>query len=380
MDRGSFSIEILLYLYCLKLAHPTQIMLLRGNHESRQMSQFFNFRDECICKHNVEIFEAFMQSFTTLPLAAIVDNKFLCLHGGISPDLHTISQLFTIDRFIEPPCEGLFCDVLWADPQPESDSVDQHLEPHFQPNEARGCSYTYSHEATCEFLNANKLSALIRAHEVQVEGFRMSQLNPASGFPSTITVFSAPNYCDLYGNKGAIINIAGGEMDVVQFDAAPHPYTLPSFMNVFNWSIPFVAEKVTELVQSIIHTNGGDSSASRSPQVATGHASPTLSPRASSAELAVQLQDRMDSKVESANAIRRLKTKMRSVAKLLTVMRTVRGDRSDSPPPQHTQESPRFTPVALDVIPRRRSSFAEILQADIFTEKRRPSSPTSSPR
>ncbi|EZG59054.1 serine/threonine-protein phosphatase, partial [Gregarina niphandrodes] len=87
VDRGSFSIEVLLVLYALKLCHPRKIWLLRGNHECRQMTSFFNFRDECEYKYNLSVYEASMQSFDCLPLTAVLNDKFLALHGGISPQL-----------------------------------------------------------------------------------------------------------------------------------------------------------------------------------------------------------------------------------------------------------------------------------------------------
>ena len=74
----------------------------------------------------------------------------------------------------------------------------------FKTNEVRGCSYFYGAEAAAKFLEDNELLTIIRAHEAQVEGFKMHRWND-SDFPLVITIFSAPNYCDIYNNKGAVI-------------------------------------------------------------------------------------------------------------------------------------------------------------------------------
>ncbi len=93
--------------------------MLRGNHECRQMTSFFNFRDECECKYDITVYNAFMDTFDALPLACLINGKFLALHGGISPDLVNLKQIDRLDRFSEPPREGLLCDIIWADPVDE---------------------------------------------------------------------------------------------------------------------------------------------------------------------------------------------------------------------------------------------------------------------
>lgn len=96
-----------------------------------------------------------------------------------------------IDRFGEPPSEGLFCDVLWSDPEPFPS-----LAQPYRNKDARGCSFFYTSEAVSQFLKANDLTCLIRAHEVQLEGYKMGPVSKDSNLPCYITVFSAPNYWD----------------------------------------------------------------------------------------------------------------------------------------------------------------------------------------
>jgi serine/threonine-protein phosphatase 2B catalytic subunit len=140
VDRGSFSVEVVLLLYSLKLNFPGTIYMLRGNHECRQMTAFFNFRAECLYKYDLETYELFMDSFDALPIACLVNEKFLALHGGISPELKTLQDLKNLQRFTEPPRIGLFCDILWSDPvEDEKGQTNQK----FVQNDVRGCSYFF---------------------------------------------------------------------------------------------------------------------------------------------------------------------------------------------------------------------------------------------
>ena len=121
VDRGIHGIEVLIFLMVLKINYPKQIIMLRGNHESRSMTTYFTFRQECIDKYDQEVYDHFMDLFDYLPLMATVNDLFLCVHGGISPDLHDLSDINSkINRFSEPPNVGMFCDLLWSDPFRES--------------------------------------------------------------------------------------------------------------------------------------------------------------------------------------------------------------------------------------------------------------------
>src|SRR5688572_7046753 len=112
-----------------------------------------------------------------------------------------MQQIESVPRFSEPPRTGLFCDLLWADPivDEESDNVN------FTPNDVRGCSYFYRYPAAVDFLENNGLLSIIRAHEAQLEGYKMHRSNDKTDCPTVITIFSAPNYCDVYNNKGAVL-------------------------------------------------------------------------------------------------------------------------------------------------------------------------------
>jgi serine/threonine-protein phosphatase 2B catalytic subunit len=149
------------------------------------------------------------------------------------------------------------CDILWADPLEEFGQ--EKTNDFFIHNHVRGCSYFFSYPAACAFLEKNNLLSIIRAHEAQDAGYRMYRKTRTTGFPSVMTIFSAPNYLDVYNNKAAVLKYENNVMNIRQFsksargsasllrltvaDCTPHPYWLPNFMDVFTWSLPFVGEK-----------------------------------------------------------------------------------------------------------------------------------------
>jgi len=180
----------------------------------------------------------------------------LCIHGGLSPELHTLDDLKSIDRFREPPTHGLMCDILWADPLEEFGQ--EKTSEYFVHNHVRGCSYFFSYPAACNFLEKNNLLSVIRAHEAQDAGYRMYRKTRTTGFPSVMTIFSAPNYLDVYNNKAAVLKYENNVMNIRQFNCTPHPYWLPNFMDVFTWSLPFVGEKITDMLIAILSISSED--------------------------------------------------------------------------------------------------------------------------
>ncbi|ODN79501.1 serine/threonine-protein phosphatase 2B catalytic subunit A1 [Cryptococcus amylolentus CBS 6039] len=251
VDRGYFSIECVLYLWSLKMWYPDTLFLLRGNHECRHLTDYFTFKLECKHKYSETVYNACMESFCNLPLAAVMNKQFLCIHGGLSPELHTLDDLRSINRFREPPTQGLMCDILWADPLEDFGS--EKTNENFLHNHVRGCSYFFTYNAACQFLERNNLLSVIRAHEAQDAGYRMYRKTKTTGFPSVMTIFSAPNYLDVYSNKAAVLKYESNVMNIRQFNCTPHPYWLPNFMDVFTWSLPFVGEKITDMLIAILN-------------------------------------------------------------------------------------------------------------------------------
>ena len=249
VDRGAFSIECVLLLCAIKLNYKTTVLMLRGNHECRQMTSFFNFKQECEIKYDLEVYDKIMEAFDCLPISCLINEKFIAIHGGISPDIDKVLDITKINRFTEPPKTGPMCDMLWSDPVEKDEEA---LTVSWVENSTRGCSYVFGAKAATPFLTKNDILSIIRAHEAQLEGFKMYKWNNNVDFPSVITIFSAPNYCDVYNNKAAVISFKNNMVNIQQYNYSPHPFILPKFMNIFNWSIPFVSEKISEMLMHII--------------------------------------------------------------------------------------------------------------------------------
>ncbi|KAG2016189.1 serine/threonine-protein phosphatase PP2A catalytic subunit [Coprinopsis cinerea AmutBmut pab1-1] len=208
VDRGLFSVETISLLTCLKLRYPDRVQLIRGNHESRAVTQTYGFYSECVRKYNSShVWTYFTDMFDFLTLSVVIDNQIFCVHGGLSPSIHSIDQIKVVDRFREIPHEGPMADLVWSDPDPEKE--DFAISP-------RGAGYTFGAGVVHKFLQQNQMSHILRAHQLCMEGY-------ASLFDKHLsTVWSAPNYCYRCGNSASILEVGpGGSMYFNVFEAAP---------------------------------------------------------------------------------------------------------------------------------------------------------------
>lgn len=192
VDRGKQSIETICLLLAYKVKYPNDVFLLRGNHESTNVCKVYGFFDECKRRLSVKAWKSFCDLFDHMPLTAIIDNKILCMHGGISKELINISQLKTFKRPLEIPETGLICDLLWSDPNENVVSWGQN---------ERGVSCTFSSKVVEAFLEKNDLDLICRAHQVVEEGYEFF------GDQVLVTIFSAPNYLGEFDNNGAIMQV-----------------------------------------------------------------------------------------------------------------------------------------------------------------------------
>lgn len=271
------SAEIVFLLCALKLNYPNTFHLIRGNHECRLLTSHFTFLREVTKKYKSQrLYDEIMLLFDALPLAVMLEDeesRFLCVHGGLSPDIKSIEDIDALDRFREPGKSGPLCDLLWSDPIEEdtaqglSDSdMKEWYEVTYVENASRGCGWIFGYAATREFIDQNGITAIIRAHEVQRAGYGLNKFQRPE--PLVITVFSAPNYCDFYANKAAVMRIAppvydtGEEQDqhtrleFIQYDCVPHPFWLPKLQNGIEYTLPFLAEKVKQLLAYFISSKG----------------------------------------------------------------------------------------------------------------------------
>jgi|UniRef100_A0A7S4FNT6 serine/threonine-protein phosphatase 5 len=220
VDRGSFSLECILVLLCWKVLLPNHFFMSRGNHEGRNLNKVYGFEGEVKHKLDEKCFALFSEIFDWLPLCHVVNNRVFCVHGGLfSKDGVTLDDIRKINRNRDIPDEGLMCEMLWSDPSPIRGR---------HPNK-RGVGVAFGPDVTEEFLKTNGLELVIRSHEVKDEGYEVDHGG------KLITVFSAPNYCDQIGNKGAFIRLNGKEMkpQFTTYDAVEHPAVKPMQYSMF---------------------------------------------------------------------------------------------------------------------------------------------------
>eukprot|EP01084_Bolivina_argentea_P143082 251310_1 len=212
VDRGSWSCEVIISMLSLKLLYPKYFMMTRGNHETINMNNMYGFKGEVEHKYNKNIFDLFTEIFNALPLAYIIGKKIFICHGGLmKKDNVSIEEIQKINRFQQPQ-EGVMTDLLWSDPQNINGLA---------PSK-RGGGTMFGPDITKKFLKLNNLQLIIRSHEVQEDGYKVLHDG------KLITIFSAPNYVDQMGNKGAFIKMNKEYIPkFTQFDAQKHPDLRP---------------------------------------------------------------------------------------------------------------------------------------------------------
>ena len=208
VDRGFYSLETLLLLVCWKIRFPDKITLVRGNHESRQVTQVYGFYDECVRKFgSAKVWRLCTEMFDYLVLGALIPEAgVFCVHGGLSPSFETLDEIRRIDRKREVPSEGPFCDIMWSDP--EEMEASWAISP-------RGAGYLFGGDVVEKFNHANDLQVIARAHQLVMEGYKWMFDE------SLVTVWSAPNYCYRCGNVAAVMNVTETDIKFLTFEAAP---------------------------------------------------------------------------------------------------------------------------------------------------------------
>jgi len=207
VDRGYYSVETVTLVVALKVRYPDRVTIIRGNHESRQITQVYGFYDECMRKYgHAGIWKAFTDLFDFMPLSAVIENKIFCPHGGLSPSIDTLDDVRKIDRFAEVPHEGPVCDLVWSDPD---DRAGWGMSP-------RGAGYTFGQDITEQFNQNNGLKLIARAHQLVMEGYLWHHDQ------SLVTIFSGRNYCYRCGYQASIMEEDDNlETSFLQFEPAP---------------------------------------------------------------------------------------------------------------------------------------------------------------
>ncbi|OWM71673.1 hypothetical protein CDL15_Pgr005861 [Punica granatum] len=192
VDRGKQSLETICLLLAYKIKYPENFFLLRGNHECASINRIYGFYDECKRRFNVRLWKTFTDCFNCLPVAALIDEKILCMHGGLSPDLQKLDQIRNMQRPTDVPDTGLLCDLLWSDPSRAVQGWGMN---------DRGVSYTFGADKVSEFLQKFDLDLICRAHQVVEDGYEFFANR------QLVTIFSAPNYCGEFDNAGAMMSV-----------------------------------------------------------------------------------------------------------------------------------------------------------------------------
>jgi len=192
VDRGRQSLETVCLLLAYKVKFPENFFLLRGNHECASINRIYGFYDECKRRFSIKLWKTFTDCFNTLPVSAIVDEKILCMHGGLSPELKNFDQIRRIMRPTDVPDSGLLCDLLWSDPDRDISSWGEN---------DRGVSYTFGADVVTQFLTKHDLDLICRGHQVVEDGYEFFARR------QLVTLFSAPNYCGEFDNAGAMMSV-----------------------------------------------------------------------------------------------------------------------------------------------------------------------------
>eukprot|EP00764_Aduncisulcus_paluster_P012907 gnl/Carplike_NY0171/6092_a8362_288.p1 GENE.gnl/Carplike_NY0171/6092_a8362_288~~gnl/Carplike_NY0171/6092_a8362_288.p1 ORF type:complete len:308 (-),score=23.72 gnl/Carplike_NY0171/6092_a8362_288:190-1113(-) len=192
VDRGYGQFECILLLLCYKIKYSDSIFLLRGNHETANVNKHYGFYQACIAKYNIAMWRKFCDCFDWMPLAAVIDEKIFCTHGGLSPSLTEVSEIeLAMKRPLDIGESGMLSDLLWADPSAITGWAENN----------RGVSYIFGNDVVDTFLENNKFELICRAHQVVEDGYEFFADR------KLVTIFSAPNYMNSYNNGAAVMTI-----------------------------------------------------------------------------------------------------------------------------------------------------------------------------
>lgn len=192
VDRGKQQMATICLLFAYKLKYPERFFMLRGNHECANITRLYGFYDECKQLYNIKLWKSFCDAFNCMPLAAVIQDRILCMHGGLSPDLHDLSQIANMPRPMDLPDSGLACDLLWSDPCEQTG---------WSFNATRGISYSFGPDVVKDFLLKHNLDLIVRAHQVVEDGYEFFADRGLA------TVFSAPNYGGSFDNAAAVLTV-----------------------------------------------------------------------------------------------------------------------------------------------------------------------------
>jgi serine/threonine-protein phosphatase PP1 catalytic subunit len=192
VDRGKQSLETITLMFAYKVKYPENFFTLRGNHECASITRIYGFYDECKRRYNIKMWKQFCDVFNCFPVCAVVDEKIITMHGGLSPEISNMDQVRRLVRPTDVPDTGIICDLLWADPDKDIAGWAEN---------DRGVSFIFGPDVVTSFLQKQDMDLVCRAHQVVEDGYEFFAKR------QLITIFSAPNYCGEFDNAGAMMSV-----------------------------------------------------------------------------------------------------------------------------------------------------------------------------
>jgi diadenosine tetraphosphatase ApaH/serine/threonine PP2A family protein phosphatase len=219
VDRGYYSLNTLLLIATYKLQKPGTVTMIRGNHESRQVTQQYGFYHEIMLNYgHGGLWLKCMQVFDAMPMAALTGTDVFSVHGGISPAVVLIDKINRLNRNVEIPQDGVMADLLWSDPEDGMTEI-------FRPN-PRGAGFIFGRKAVEGFLRINRLRLITRSHQLVQTGFQYyfaDDKRRRTPEGRLLNVWSAPNYSYTSHNTAAFLKLGAdpdNPYDLVQFREA----------------------------------------------------------------------------------------------------------------------------------------------------------------
>lgn len=201
VDRGKQSIESICLLFAYKIKFPESVFLLRGNHECETITKIYGFYDECQRRYSIGLWKKFISAFNMLPVAALIEEKILCMHGGLSKEMQKLEQIKDISRPAKIPETGILCDLLWSDPSPLSSPELFNVVSNEWGENDRGISFVFSETVVKRLVDKYDIDLIVRGHQVMENGYEFFADR------KLITIFSAPCYTGDFDNNAAMLSV-----------------------------------------------------------------------------------------------------------------------------------------------------------------------------
>eukprot|EP01061_Rhynchopus_euleeides_P007829 TRINITY_DN16891_c0_g1_i1.p1 TRINITY_DN16891_c0_g1~~TRINITY_DN16891_c0_g1_i1.p1 ORF type:complete len:626 (+),score=157.10 TRINITY_DN16891_c0_g1_i1:354-2231(+) len=288
IDGGHQSSQVLLLLLALKLTYPDRVFLLRGRRESKTewspRAHSVLLQDELARRYEnlpgadpEELYTQCSRVFRSLPIAAVVNEEYFCVSGGIGPGSLSDDPTSLV-RQEDTMKQSTLCDLVWSDPMDDEDE-DLQSNALFLHNYEKGIGYNYSFNAVMNFITEKKYRCIVRSvsfpdsrdvapqvtrqshnssgrpwhyqYSYYDPGYRLYRRNPLTNFPTVIGLFSAPRFLNENENRGAVMFIEGDKMNLRQFTAACRPFALPKMKNALEWSIPSVCSQAASVAEAL---------------------------------------------------------------------------------------------------------------------------------